>query len=277
MKDQPHIAFIGDLTIDKYVQSGEIRLGGAALNGSIWARKLGAKPSVVTTVGTDMSGKEMVKKLKKEHISKTHLQIKHGNTSSIEITVDNQGERSYGVWDPGTLASYHFREKDIAYLSGMDAIVVTVYPQFAHILDELSAVKKNQPGESPYIIVNFGDLKEFHGDINIVVTALSIANLCVFGLHETEDSELISRLESLARKHTRHILITMAAKGSRMYAADTVYSEPAKLVTAVDTTGAGDSFLSAYLIKFLDTGDVKASLRAGTELASQVIQRIGAY
>lgn len=277
MKDQPHIAFIGDLTIDKYVQSGEIRLGGAALNGAIWARKLGAKPSVVTSVGTDLPGKEMLKKLKKEHISKTHLQIRHGKTSSIEINVNEQGERSYGIWDPGTLASYHLRGKDIAYLSGMDAIVVTIYPQFVHILDELSAVKKIGQSKSPYIVVNFGDLKEFHDDISVIMTALTYADLCVFGLHETEDSELISQLESEASKLHKNILITLAAQGSRVYTGDTIYSEPANQVPVVDTTGAGDSFLSAYVLRYLDTNDIQSSLRAGTDLAAQVIQRIGAY
>lgn len=277
MNAKKHIAFIGDLTIDTYVQSGEIRLGGAALNGAIWARKLGAKPSVVTTVGKDMPSKEILKKLKKEHISKTHLQIRHGKTSSIEINVNEKGERSYGVWDPGTLARYHLRGKDIAYLSGMDAIVVTIYPQFVHILDELRAVKQVGMNTSPYIVVNFGDLKEFHRDLSVVKDVLSYADLCVFGLHETQDSELISKLEELAHAHARHILITLADQGSRVYAGGTVYSEPAKQVQVVDTTGAGDAFLSAFLVQYLNSNDFQSSLHAGAVIASEVIHSVGAY
>lgn len=277
MKHIPRIAFIGDLTIDTYVQSGEIRLGGAALNGAVWARKIGAKPSVVTSVGTDMPGKEMLKKLKKEHISKTHLQIRHGKTSSIEINVNEQGERSYGVWDPGTLASYHLRQKDIAYLSRMDAIIVTIYPQFVHILDELAAVKKNGANESPYIVVNFGDLREFHGDITVVTKALKFADLCVFGLSRDTDLALIDSLKDLAATCNTTILITLGSYGSRVYRGGTSYTQLAESVVVVDTTGAGDSFLSAYLLSYLRTNDIQSSLQEGTALASQVVQRLGAY
>lgn len=276
MKTQKHIAFIGDLTIDKYVQSGEIRLGGAALNGAIWARKLGAKPSVVTTIGTDMPGKEMLKKLKKEHISKTHLKIRHGKTSSIEINVNQQGERSYGVWDPGTLASYHLRAKDIAYLTSMYAIVVTIYPQFAHVLSELALVKKNVPNP-PLIVINFGDLKEFHQDLSVVEEVLSFADFCVFGLDKDADEGIINSLKTIARSGSAKMLITLASHGSIVYEGSQHIVQSAIHVPVVDTTGAGDSFLSAFLLCYINTKNIQESLQAGTSLASQVIQRLGAY
>jgi sugar/nucleoside kinase (ribokinase family) len=276
MNQQKHIAFIGDLTIDKYVQSGEIRLGGAALNGAIWARKLGAKSSVVTTVGTDNPGREMIKKLKKEHISKTHLQIKHGNTSSIEINLNEKGERSYGVWDPGTLANYHLRPKDINYLIDMDAIVVTVYPQFAYILSELSLVKKNIPNP-PLVVINFGDLKEFHQDLSVIEEVLPFADFCVFGLDKDADEGLINSLKAMARSGSAKMLITLASHGSLVYDGTTSYVQSAKQVSVVDTTGAGDSFLSAFVMSYLKSSATQESLLVGTELASDVIGRLGAY
>lgn len=276
MNSQPHIAFIGDLTIDKYVQSGEIRLGGAALNGAIWARKLGAKSSVVTTVGTDMPGKEMIKKLKKEHISKTHLQIKHGNTSSIEINLNEKGDRSYGVWDPGTLANYHLRPKDINYLLDMDAVVVTIYPQFSHVLSELALVKKNVPN-APLIVINFGDLKEFHQDLSVVEEVLPFSDFCVFGLDKDADEGMINTIKTMARTSTAHMLITLASNGSLVYKGSHAFVQSAKQVDVVDTTGAGDSFLTAFLVTYLETHDIQSALKNGTDLASGVVQRIGAY
>lgn len=276
MNKQLHIAFIGDLTIDKYIQSGEIRLGGAALNGAIWARKLGAKPSVVTTVGTDNPGKEMIKKLKKEHISKTHLQIKHGNTSSIEINLSENGDRSYGVWDPGTLENYHLRPKDINYLIDMDAIVVTIYPQFAHILSELSLVKKNI-SNPPLVVINFGDLKEFHQDLSVVEDVLPYADFCVFGLDKDADETLINALKSMAKTGSTKMLITLASHGSLAYDKTDTYVQIAKQVEVVDTTGAGDAFLSAFLMTYIKSTTIQDALQSGTDLASEVIGRLGAY
>lgn len=271
-----HIAFVGDLTIDKYVTSSEIRLGGAALNGAIWARKLGAKPSVVTSVGTDNAGKEMIKKLKKEHISKTHLQIRHGKTSSIEINVNEKGERSYGIWDPGTLASYHLREKDIAYLQTMDAIVVTVYPQYAHIINELSALGKMHT-KGPCIVINFGDLHEFSQDLTLVKSVLRYADFCVFGLHSDADGAIIQTLKDMTMHSHAKMLITLAENGSVVYVKGETYTQKAKQVSVMDTTGAGDAFLSAFLHTYLETQDIQKSLQSGTDLASTVIQHLGAY
>lgn len=277
MNKQPHIAFIGDLTIDKYIQSGDIRLGGAALNGAVWARKLGAKSSVVTTVGTDNPGKEMIKKLKKEHISKTHLQIKHGKTSSIEINIHDNGERSYGVWDPGTLASYHLRPKDALYLAQQNAVVVTIYPQFAHILQELKNVKTENNNPSPLVVINFGDLKEFHQDLTVVEEVLPYSDFCVFGLDKDTDEGIINALKAMAKSGKTKILITLASYGSLVYDGSSTYIQSAKQVPVVDTTGAGDSFLSAFLVSFLSSCDIQKSLQAGTDLASNVIGRLGAY
>lgn len=272
MKHQPHFAFIGDLTIDKYIDSGEIRLGGAALNMSVWAKRLGIKSSVVTSVGTDMAGKEMIKKLKKEHISRTHLQIRHGKTSSIEINIHANGERHYGVWDPGTLAGYHLRPKDITYLAEMDAVVVTVYPQFEHILQEIAGIKKPS-----FVVINYGDLKEFGSDLGIVEENLERADMLVFGFDKEFDEERINKLKEVAQAEKKKILITLGSYGSLLYDAGQTYTQIAKEVSVVDTTGAGDAFLTGFLSEYCVSHDCQKSLEKGTESASNVIGQLGAY
>ena len=48
-------------------------------------------------------------------------------------------------------------------------------------------------------------------------------------------------------------------------------------VPVVDTTGAGDSFLAGFLASYLNSRDILKSLHRGADLASEVIQHIGAY
>lgn len=271
MNHQLHFAFIGDLTIDKYVNSGEIRLGGAALNGAIWARRLGAKPSVVTAVGTDAAGKEMIKKLKKEHVSKTHLQIRHGKTSQVEIFLKD-GEKKYGDWNPGVFAQHHLRKKDITYLGSLDSVVVMGYPQNEHILHEIAQINK-----SPFIVINYGDLKEFGSDLQIVEEHLQCADLLIFGFEKAYDEQRINRLKDIARTEKKMILITLGMYGSLVYDGEKTYMQTAHKTQVVDTTGAGDSFLSAFLVAYLKTHDIQQALKNGSELASKVVQLVGAY
>lgn len=275
MEREPSIAFIGDLTVDHYVEKNEVRLGGAALNMAIWAKRKGADVSVVTAVGDDEAGKKQLAMLQKKSIDGTHVQILQGSTSSIDIYINDSGDRRYGSWDPGALSDYHMRKEDVHFLKRMDAVCVTIYPQFAHVLSEISLLKHSK--KSPYIVMNFGDLREFHQDLRVVEDVLSIADLCVFGLDKDADEKLVNELRDMAKNGHTDMLITFGSFGSLLYESKKTYVEPAKQVNVVDTTGAGDSFLAGFIVQYLKTHDVQKSLAAGALLASKVIQKVGAY
>lgn len=50
---------------------------------------------------------------------------------------------------------------------------------------------------------------------------------------------------------------------------------PVKKVTVKDTTGAGDTFMSALVIKFFETNDIEESIRFANECASKVVTEKG--
>ena len=51
---------------------------------------------------------------------------------------------------------------------------------------------------------------------------------------------------------------------------------PAPSVDAIDTTGAGDAFAAAFVVEWMDTGNLAASLAAAVSLSSKVVQKPGA-
>jgi fructoselysine 6-kinase len=278
MKKTARIAFMGDLTADKYMPHGDVRLGGAALNGAIWAKRQGAVSSVVSAIATDEPAKEFVQKLRKEKIQTASVQKKRGKTSSIEIFVGAGGERRYGKWDPGVLARYHVRPKDKKTFASLDAIVITVYPPYEHVLDELSAWKKRiKQDRRPLFIVNYGDLKEFENSLDVVLRHSDLADINVFGLNKDEDEVLINDIRTLTMSRRMMSIVTLGKFGSIVWKENETYVQPAQEVEAVDTTGAGDAFLAAFAVSYLKTQDIQKSLLAGTTCATQVIQKVGAY
>jgi sugar/nucleoside kinase (ribokinase family) len=50
---------------------------------------------------------------------------------------------------------------------------------------------------------------------------------------------------------------------------------PVKEVEVKDLSGAGDSFLAALVVKYLDTHDISRSLVAANEAATIVVQKMG--
>ena len=73
------------------------------------------------------------------------------------------------------------------------------------------------------------------------------------------------------------LVVTRSDKGSiAISGPEVVECEGQKNLKIVDLTGAGDLFASGFLHGRINKISTKESLQKGTEMASQIIQKIGA-
>lgn len=72
------------------------------------------------------------------------------------------------------------------------------------------------------------------------------------------------------------MLVTKGRDGAIYHSSGRVHAQPAFDVRPVDTTGAGDTFLGAFLARFTMAGDVKAALRYAAAASAIQITRHGA-
>ena len=73
------------------------------------------------------------------------------------------------------------------------------------------------------------------------------------------------------------IVITRGEKGSVAINSDEVFEcQSEKNLKIVDLTGAGDLFAAGYLHGYINDFTIQDSLKKGTEISSQIIQKIGA-
>jgi len=71
-----------------------------------------------------------------------------------------------------------------------------------------------------------------------------------------------------------HVLVTLGSRGVRYIGLEGEFTLPSPSVDAIDTTGAGDTFLGLFLARYDVTGDLKASLHfAVTGAAIQVTRQ----
>lgn len=274
-QSKPIVTILGDLTTDVYVDAKTVKFGGAALNMAMWTKRLGGKPFIVSAVGNDVYGKEMYTFLKRAQLSTTGIQLKKGATSTIDIFIKN-GERHYGVWNPGVLTDFHLGKKEKLLLNKSHAILVTVYPHYKHILDDLVFWKSKRTENHSPLVINFGDLKEFDGNLDIVKQYNDLADILIFGLNPKENASLISTIGGLKREN-QLCIVTLGKDGSVAWKGDQKYSADALETNVVDTTGAGDAYLAGFITEYLQSGDVQTALTKGAEVAARVIGKIGAY
>ena len=91
------------------------------------------------------------------------------------------------------------------------------------------------------------------------------------------DAKNFDEVISFAKQLRKLIIITRSDKGSiAIQKNEVVECNSQKNLKIVDLTGAGDLFASGFLHGYINNLTVNESLQKGTEMASKIIQKIGA-
>lgn len=69
-----------------------------------------------------------------------------------------------------------------------------------------------------------------------------------------------------------NILITLGSRGTKFN--DELYPSPNPQET-IDVSGAGDTFTSSFILKYIETGDIKSSIIWANEMSSIVVSKRG--
>ena len=82
---------------------------------------------------------------------------------------------------------------------------------------------------------------------------------------------------SFSKELKKNIIITRGKDGSIAINNNKIYEHPAKQNLEIkDLTGAGDLFAAGYLHGYVNKWSINECLEKGTELSSQIIQKVGA-
>lgn len=101
-------------------------------------------------------------------------------------------------------------------------------------------------------------------------------SITLLALNEGEASALAKEIGSHpAKLDIGHVLITKGARGAELHTAGQVLHQDSFPVDAVDTTGAGDTFLGAFLARFVD-GEAPTALSFAAAAAALQVTRQGA-
>jgi fructokinase len=91
-----------------------------------------------------------------------------------------------------------------------------------------------------------------------------------------QKKNLIDSIKEL-KKINKSIVITRSENGSLAIINGKVFScESIKVERVLDLTGAGDLFAAGFLKEYIDNSSIQKCLKNGSELASKIIQKIGA-
>ena len=236
--------------------------GGAPANVAAAVAKLGLRSAMVTKLGIDPFGDYLVETLQQSGVDTRYIfRTKEANTALAFVSLTQEGERDFCFFRNPS-ADMLLDEKDIEKIDLAD--IGALHFCSVDLLDApvKSAHKKMiEKAKQKGAIISF--------DLNIrlplwdsedacrraVLEFLPYADIVKLSDDEltflTGNSDIQSGLPLLLSSNCKLILLTRGAAGSELITHQYSLHCSAVPVQAVDTTGAGDSFIGAFLSSLL--------------------------
>ncbi|WP_329534576.1 ribokinase [Streptomyces sp. NBC_01450] len=279
-----HIAVLGSTNMDlvayvaKAPQRGETVTGrefrtipgGKGANQAVAAAHAGADVSMIGAVGADAFGSQLRTTLEHSGVDTDHLRTTEGPSGTAHIVVDDEGGNEIVVIPGANGTVDHLAPGDEALITSADALLLQLEIPLAAVLAGAEAARRHGVRTilTPSPVQSLPP--ELLASIDLLVPNEHEA-AALTGLTDPRDAA------TALLDQVPEVVVTLGAAGS-LYASRGAdpFTVPAPRVTAVDSTGAGDTFVGTLAVALAEGRPMRAALAWASTAASMSVQRPGA-
>ena len=307
MAENPDIISVGDIVIDAFIKlkddqaeiiaRGEDKLiamlfgtklpfdhvevvegVGNAANAAVSFARLGLDSSLVTNVGNDNYGRDMIHALEKNKVDTRFVRINHDKKSNYHFILWYKEERTILIKHEAYIYHWpHLRPDEIPkwlYFSSVSDHAINYHDQVADWLDENPGVKLAfQPGTFQ-MAAGAKRLERIYKRSDVLILNREEA-VTVGGGNHDDVNDLMDKLHNLGPKI---VVVTDGPSGA--YASDGSkrfkmpnYPDPVK---PYERTGAGDAFASTFVAALIHGEGIEGALTWAPINSMSVVQKVGA-
>ena len=261
------------------------QLGGAPANFAYHAHELGVDSRVITRIGSDASGKEILKRFEELGLACDYVEVDpKAPTGTVSVELSSDGQPHFTIHTDVAWDNLQISDLALALMARADAVCFgSLAQRNPAARDTIRALVAATPA---------GCLRVF--DINLrkqffsretIQRSLELANVLKIndqelpvlakrcGLH----GEPRSQMEELASKfHLVAVVLTRGARGSLLFSKGRFSEHSGLQVKVVDAVGAGDAFTAVMVTGFLLGYDLDEINKRANALAAYVCSQAGA-
>jgi len=278
-----HVIGIGELLWD-VLPDGK-KLGGAPCNFVYHAQKQGANGLVLSAVGDDKNGKEILEVLKSKNISNLLIQVNDKPTSTVDVMLHKDGIPEYIIHNNVAWDFIRFDELLVKKIAKADILCFGTLAQ-RNAVTRVTIEQLLKLSKPDALIVFDINLRQNFYNKKIIERSLGMCN--VLKLNEDELPIVCNFLKVESTNEEEQILsliktynlkLVAFTKGGEdsllMTPTDRSYLKTPK-VEVKDTVGAGDSFTAAMMVGFLNQNPLKEIHQKAVEISAFVCTQDGA-
>jgi fructoselysine 6-kinase len=258
---------IGDNTIDYYQDLDLMFPGGNTVNVVVLCKQFGAESgSYIGVLGNDYRSEHLLNCMEKEQIDLSRIRRVYGPNGEAVVTLDEDGDRIFVETKIGVkgLVAIRLSEEDLQFVNEHDLVHTSVY---SYMERELPKLKKP-------ISFDFSHEKN-DNYLQFVCPYVTFAFFSGSELSKAECLEFIKKVHSMGPKV---VGVTRGSKGALFSDGQKVYEQAiVEADQVVDTLGAGDSFIAAFLVHYDSSQDMEKALKKAADAASKIVSRYGAF
>lgn len=279
-----HIAVLGSTNMDlvtyvgKAPQRGETVTGrefrtipgGKGANQAIAAARAGATVSMIGAVGNDGFGVRLRDTLEHSGVDTDFLRTVEGPSGTAHIVVDDEGGNAIVVIPGANGTVDHLAPGDEGAIASADALLLQLEVPLAAVVAGAEAARRH----GVRTILTPSPAQPLPPEL-LAATRLLVPNEyeAVTLTGRTDPREAAAALLDLVPE----VVVTLGATGCLYLARGAEpLVVPAPRVTAVDSTGAGDTFAGALAVALAEEKPVREALSWASAAAAVSVQRMGA-
>jgi len=265
---------IGDNVVDKYLHIKTYFPGGNALNFAVYAKMFGINSAYMGVFGNDEPGNHIKSVLQEIGVDYSHSVTEEGENGFARVNLVD-GDRVFLKGNGGGVSSkkpLKLYKRDLEYIKNFDIIHSSCY----------SSMEKEY--------YKLKDLNIFFSfDFSDSISDKYLKEICPyisFGLLSCSHLSLEETKEKLIKTRDygcKYALASRGVEGATFFDGKRFYTKKANRVEPVDTLGAGDSFVTAFLCNLVQKEKsyceevVNESLEKGAEFAAKTCMVMGAF
>ena len=259
------------------------KIGGAPLNVALRMKSFGVESAIISKVGSDADGQEIVSFLSEKGIEADTIQISEEyKTGVVNVMINEKGNASYDILYPSAWDKIALNEDIKKKVSDADVFI------FGSLIcrDEESRQTLNALLDEAKYKVFDANLRAPYYTTDVLIELMMKADF--IKLNDEELFEISRKLDSpynsfeqnikfIADKtNSKQVCVTKGAFGAVLYYDDKFYYNSGYFIKVVDTVGAGDSFLASLIVRSLRGKSPQKSLNYACAIGALVAGEEGA-
>ena len=268
---------IGDNVVDDYTHLRTMFPGGNALNFAVFATRLGCDAAYLGVFGSDEAAIHVKGTLSQLGVDISRCQSVDGPNGRAVLTLED-GERVFISSNKGGVSQsvpLEFIFEDMDYLQSFSIVHTSLYSYMDSYLPRIR-------GLQALISYDFSD----NFDPAHVLSLCEYIDIGFFSCAERPEKETKALLEDAVNYGCKLAVATQGPQDTILFDGRSWYRQAPKTTKPVDTLGAGDAFITGFLVSYArdkDSAGVKSevvlrqSLENAALFAAEICQVQGAF